>query len=150
MKTVNIFFLLAGLALTGISSGQLFSQDNSDVLFYSAYYNTSGRNMEYFLNRVADRDASWDPFNAPLVERTYYVPLESDLAVMPWMTRPFASGLYEEPLEVEDWMTAPFESGLYEEELVVEDWMREPFESGLYEEELVVEDWMTHPFTSAK
>ena len=58
MKTVNIFCLIAGLALTGICSGQLFSQDNSDVLYYTAYYNTPGRNMEYFLNRVPDRNAS--------------------------------------------------------------------------------------------
>ena len=131
MKTVNIFFLIAGLALTGICSEQLFSQNNSDVLYYTAYYNPSGRNMEYYLNRVPARNATWDPFNAPLVERAYYTPLEYDPAVEPWMTE-------------------PFESALYEEELVVEDWMTEPFESALCEEELVVEDWMTHPFNSAK
>jgi len=149
MKTVNIFFLIAGLALTGICSDQLFSQNNSDVLYYTAYYNPSGRNMEYYLNRIPARYASWDPINAPLVERAYYTPLEYDPAVEPWMTAPFESALYEEELVVEDWMTEPFESALYEEELVVEDWMTEPFECALYEEELVVEDWMTEPFESA-
>jgi hypothetical protein len=120
MKTIKIIFSIAGFALTSICFGQLLSQNNSDVLFYSAYHNLASNRIEHQVNQYPARTTSGDHFDAPVLSRTYFVPIEFDLGIEAWMTLPFESNYYEADPIIEQWMTAPFESG---EEIEIEAWM---------------------------
>ena len=120
MKTIKIILSIAGFAFTSICFGQLLSQNKSDVLFYSAHYNLASNRMEHQVNLYPGRTTSGDHFEAPVSSRTYFVPLEFDLAIEEWMTLPFESNYYEVDPIIEQWMTAPFESG---EEIEIEAWM---------------------------
>jgi hypothetical protein len=143
MKTSRIYLCVAVFALTSICSGQLFSQNNNDVLFYTSYYNLASNRLEHQINQVPIREAAGDHYNTPVTGRTYFVPIEYDLAVEPWMTSSFESSFYEEDIQLEAWMETPFEYGYYEAALEVEDWMTEPFNS---EDEIEIEGWMTAPW----
>lgn len=170
MKTIKIIFSVVGFAVAGLCCGPLFSQSNSDLLFYSAYYNTSTSRLEHRINQLPPRHLAGDRYNSPILSRTYFVPieyseleawmsspfedsyLEEELSVEPWMTSPFENSYSEEELQIESWMTSPFENTYLEEGIEVELWMTRPFEDGvaeveeLMEEDLPVEDWMTRPF----
>jgi len=144
MKTLKIFLSIAGFALTSICFGQLFSQNNSDVLFYSSHYNLASNRMEHQVNQFPARTSSGDYFEAPIVSRTYFVPIEFDMSIEEWMTKPFESSFYEEELGLEAWMISPFENIFYEEDQVIEKWMTRPFDLDKeIEEEIEIEAWMT-------
>jgi len=140
MKTIKIILSIAGIAFTSICFGQLLSQNKSDVLFYSAHYNLASNRMEHQVNLYPARTTSGDHFEAPVSSRTYFVPLEFDLAIEEWMILPFESSVYEEELQIESWMLTPFESNYYEVDPIIEQWMTAPFESG---EEIEIEAWMS-------
>ena len=127
MKTIKIIFCIAGFAFTSICFGQLLSQKNSDMLFYSAHYNLASDRIEHHVNQYPARTTSGDYFEAPVLNRTYFVPLDFHM-------------------DIEDWMESPFESSIYEEVLAIESWMESPFESSIYEEDLAIESWMTTPW----
>ena len=152
MKTMKLFLSIVGFAVTGLCCGPLFSQNNSEVLFYSAYYNTSDNRLEHRINQLPPTNLGGDQYNAPVLSRTYFVPIGYDLALEPWMTSPFENSYTEEVLEIESWMTAPFENTYIEEVIDIEMWMTRPFESIITEaeqyseEDLPVEEWMTKPF----
>ena len=143
MKTIKIIFSIAVYAFTGICFGQLLSQDNSDVVFYSSHYNLASNRTEHHVNQYPARATSGDYFEAPVLNRTYFVPVEFDMGIEDWMTSPFESSFYEEDLRLESWMESPFENIYYEPETPVEIWMTKPFESG---EEIEIETWMTTPW----
>lgn len=140
MKTINIFLSIAGFALAGICYGQLPSQNNSELLFYSAQYNLASNRIEHHVNQYPARTTSGDHFEAVVLTRTFFVPIEFDMGIEPWMTLPFESSVYEEDLQLESWMESPFDCNYYELDPPVELWMTKPFESG---EEIEVEPWMT-------
>jgi len=148
MKTIKIFLSIAGFALTTFCFGQLLTGNNHNTPDYSAYLNSYNNRIEHWVYRYPASITGGDHFDVPLINRNYFLPLENDLEVEPWMTSPFESSMYEEDLRIESWMTAPFESNYYEKELAVESWMTAPFESNYYEKELAVESWMTAPFES--
>ena len=140
MKAIKVFLLFAGFTLTGICFGQLVSQNNSDLLFYSSHYDLASNRMEHRLDPFPARSTSGDHFETPGINRTYYVHKDFDMAVETWMTIPFESSIYEEELQLESWMTTPFDCMYYEENPIIESWMTKPFESG---EEIEIEEWMT-------
>ena len=130
MKTIKIILSIAGFAFTSICFGQTLSQNKSDVLFYSAHYNLASNRMEHQVNKYPARTTSGDHFEAPVSSRTYFVPMEFDLAIEEWMTLPFESSVYEEELQIESWMLTPFESNYYEVDPIIEQRMTAPFEYG--------------------
>ena len=140
MKTIKIILSIAGFAFTSICFGQLLSHNKSDVLFYSAKYNLESNRMEHHVIKYPARTTSGDHFEAPVLSRTYFVPIEFDLGIEAWMTLPFESSVYEEELQIESWMVSPFESNYYEADPIIEQWMTAPFESG---EEIEIEAWMS-------
>ncbi len=127
MKTIKIFLSIAGFALTTLCFGQLLSCNNSDMLFYTAYYNSTGNRFEHLINEFPARTTSGDQLEAPVITRTYFVPFETGMDIEPWMTTPFESSIYEEDLQIELWMVSPFESGYCEAEPIIESWMTTPF-----------------------
>jgi hypothetical protein len=144
MKTIKIFLSIVGFALSSICFGQLLSQNNSDLLFYSATYNLASNRLEHRVDPYPARSASGDHFEAPHPSRTFYVPREFDMDIEDWMTKPFESDFYEEVLLLEAWMVSPFESSYYEEDPIIEVWMTKPFEFDKeIEEEIEIEAWMT-------
>jgi hypothetical protein len=147
MKTIKIFLSIAGFAFTGLCCGQLFSQSNSDILFYSAYYNPSSNSLEHHINPYPARTITGDHFDAPSLTRTYFVPIDYDISVESWMTKTFESNYYEEEIQIESWMAKTFESNYYEEDIQIESWMELPFDCAYFETGPEVEEWMTRPFT---
>ena len=129
MKTIKIFLSIAGIVLTSLSFGQHISMYESDSLIYSAYYNSASNRIEHQLSHFTSRTSSGDHFDVPVLSRTYYAPIDFDIGVETWMTKPFENRFYEEVLQVESWMESPFDSGYYEEEPEIESWMTRPFES---------------------
>ena len=151
MKTIKIFLSIAGFALTSLCFGQLFSENNSEELYYTAYYNVSKNSFEHHLNQYPTRISGGDYFDAPAIRRIYSVPIEYDIRVEDWMTKPFESTYYEADMPVESWMEAPFESSYFEEGPEVESWMTRPFAiSEQLDEridgEIEVESWMLTPW----
>jgi len=140
MKTIKIILSIAGFALTSICSIQLLSQNNNEVLVYSAHYNLASNRVEHRVEQFPARTTSGDYFEAPLVNRTYYIPIELDMDLEAWMTRSFESSFYEEDMQLESWMVSPFENIFFEEDPIIEKWMTRPFE---LEEEIEIEAWMT-------
>lgn len=140
MKTIKIFLSVAGFTLTSICFGQLFSRNNDDMLFYTAYYNSTNDRFEHLVNKYPARTTSGDHFDEPVINKTYYASEDYDLDIELWMTRPFESNLFEEDLQIESWMVAPFESCYYETEVPIEPWMTAPFE---LDKEIEIEPWMT-------
>ena len=140
MKTIRTILSIAGVALTTLTFGQLLSQADGSILFYTVAYNSVNNRLEHRLDEYPERSCSGDQFEAPAAARTYFVPMETDIAVESWMTSDFNSGLYEDAVQLESWMTTPFESNYYEVELLIESWMTKPFKSG---DEVEVEEWMT-------
>ena len=108
MKTIKIIFSIAGFAFTSICFGQLLSQKNSDVLFYSAQYNLASNRIEHHVNQYPARTTSGDFFEAPVLNLTYFVPADFDMGIEDWMESPFESSIYEEDLAIESWMTTPW------------------------------------------
>jgi len=143
MKTMKIILSIAGFALTTLCFGQLLSENSSEILFYTANYNTSTDRFEHRVHAFPDRTTSGDQFDAPVLARTFYIPLERDMLLEPWMTSPFESTTFEEDMQIESWMIAPFESTYDEPELAIESWMTMPF---AFEQEIEIESWMTTPF----
>jgi hypothetical protein len=140
MKTIKTILSIAGLALTTIAVGQLLKQSNESILFHTVAYNSVNMRLEHHLNDYHESIRSGDQFEAPMAARTYYAPMEADMAVEPWMTTAFETNYYEVEPFIESWMVSPFETNYYEEEPFIEPWMIEPFKSG---NEVEVEDWMT-------
>lgn len=129
MKTIKVFLSIAGFTLSTICFGQLLSRNNSDMLFYSAYCNSTSNGFEHRVNEYPARTTSGDHFEAPVITRVYFVSTDTDMAIESWMTTPFESNVYEEDLQIESWMVSPFESSYYEVEPIIESWMTAPFES---------------------
>ena len=123
MKTTKIYLSIVGFALSGICFGQLLSQINSELLFYSASYNLASNRIEHYVDPFPARSTSGDHVEAPHLSRTFYIPKDFDMEIEEWMTKPFESDYYEEELLLEMWMTKPFENDFYEEEIEVEAWM---------------------------
>jgi hypothetical protein len=140
MKAFKIVLIIVGFALTSISFGQLLSQSDGSVLFYTVQYNAVNSQLIHTLEEYPDRWTSGDQFVEPLSARTYFEPFEAELPVESWMLTPFESNYYEEGPFMESWMTEPFADSYYEEDLAIETWMTHPFET---EEDLKVEAWMT-------
>ena len=147
MKTIKIILSIAGIVTTSFCFGQLFSQNNKEELYYTAYFDISNNRMEHHIDHFPARTGMGDYFDVPSLSRTYFVPIEYDIPVESWMTSPFESTYYEQEILVESWMEGPFESSYYEQEVPVESWMEAPFESNYYEAALEVEYWMTRPFS---
>ena len=137
MKTIKIFLSIAGFLITSICCGQLFSENNSEKLYYTSYYDLTNNRFEHHIKPFPERTEAGDYFDAPALTRTYFVPIEYDMAVEPWMTRPFENSYYEEELRVEPWMEAPFEDLYREEDMEVEPWMTRPFGTGEESEEAI-------------
>ena len=124
MKTTKIILSIAGFALTTICFGQLLSQNNDDLLYYSSYYNLASNRMEHRVDQFPSRTTSGDHFKAAHISRTYFVPTDFDMGIEEWMTKPFESNYYEADLIIESWMTKPFEQKEeIEEEIEIEEWM---------------------------
>jgi hypothetical protein len=143
MKTIKFLLCIAGFAITSICSGQLLSQNDSEVLFYTAHYNMENNRLEHQINQFPVNISAGDHFDAPVLSRTYFVPIEFDLGVEDWMTTSFESSYYEMDVQLESWMESPFDCSYYEASPEIEAWMTEPFESG---EEIEIETWMTTPW----
>ena len=148
MRTIKIYLSIAGFLITSLCFGQLFSQNNSNVLYYSSYYDLASNRFEHYIKSFPDRTKAGDYFDAPALTRTYFVPIEYDIVVEPWMTKPFENSYYEEELQVESWMESPFENLYYEEDIEIESWMTRPFETveeteEVIEGEIEIEEWMT-------
>lgn len=103
--------------------------------------------MEHHINPYPARTIAGDYFDAPSLTRTYFVPIDYDISVEAWMTKPFESDYYEEDMQIEAWMTLPFESNYYEDNIRIESWMELPFDCAYFETGPEVEEWMTRPFT---
>jgi len=146
MKSFKIILSIVGLALTSITFGQRLSQSDGSILFYTVAYNPTNHRLEHRLDEFPERRAYGDRYDAPLEARTYFGPMETDLAAESWMTTPFESNYYEVEPFLEPWMTIPFENNYYEVEPFLESWMTIPFENNYYEAEPVIEPWMTVPF----
>jgi hypothetical protein len=146
MKSFKIILSIVGFALTGITFGQRLSQSDGSVLFYTVAYNSINHRLEHRLDEFPEQRAHGDRYDVPLAARTYFGPMETDLAVESWMTTPFESNYYEVEPVIESWMTTPFESNYYEVEPVIEPWMTTPFESNYFEADPIIEPWMTVPF----
>ena len=127
MKTIIIFLSIAGFALSTFCFGQLPSQSSNDLLFYSSYYNLASNRVEHHVNQFPARNSSGDHFEAPVISKTFFVPIEFDMGIEAWMTEPFESNFYEEELQLESWMLSPFESNYYEEDIPIESWMTKPW-----------------------
>ena len=128
MKTIKIFLSIAGFALSVFCLGQLHSESRSDFLFYTSYYNLASMRMEHYVNPYPARINYGDHFEAPVLSKTFFVPIEYDMPVEEWMTKPFENSYYEEELVVESWMTEPFKSlEEIEGEIGIEEWMSSPF-----------------------
>lgn len=127
MKTIKIFLSIAGFALSTFCFGQLLSENHSDLVFYTSYYNLASNRVEHYVNQNPARISSGDHFEAPVEMKTFYVPIAYEMAVEEWMTTPFESTFYEADMQVESWMLSPFENSYYEEEISVESWMTRPF-----------------------
>jgi len=140
MKARGIILSIVGFALTTISFGQLLSQSEGSVLFYTVQFNAANNQLEHKLEEYPERWTSGDRFEAPLEARTYFEPFEADLAVESWMVTPFETDYYEAGPFMEDWMLEPYADTYYEEDLAIESWMTSPFET---EEELKLEPWMS-------
>jgi len=124
MKTIKIFLSIAGFALTTICFGQLLSQNNDDLLYYSSYYNLASNRMEHRVNQLPARTTSGDHFEVTHNSRIYFVPTDFDMGIEEWMTKPFESNYFETDLSIESWMTKPFEQKEeIEEEIEIEEWM---------------------------
>ena len=143
MKTIKTLLIIAGFAITSICFGQLLAENTSDVLFYTAHYNMESNRLEHRINQFPVNTIAGDHFDAPVLSRTYYVPIEFDMAVESWMTKPFESNYYEMDVQLESWMESPFDCSYYEASPEIKAWMTEPFESG---EEIEIETWMTTPW----
>ncbi|MCK5066249.1 MAG: hypothetical protein KAR16_02365 [Bacteroidales bacterium] len=146
MKTFRTILIIVGVALTTITFGQLLSQTDGSILFYTVAYNSVNNRLEHRLDQFPERRVSCDQFEAPVAARTYFVPLETDLAVESWMTTPFETNYYEVEPFIESWMVSPFECNFYEMGPSIESWMTSPFESSVAEAELNLESWMASPF----
>ena len=147
MKTIKIFLSIAGFALSVFCFGQLHPESPSDLLFYTSYYNLTSMRMEHYVNPYQARINYGDHFEATEMSKTFFVPVEYEMPVEEWMTKPFENSYYEEEMQLESWMLSPFENSYHEEELIVESWMTEPFESlEEIEGEVEIEEWMTNPF----
>lgn len=152
MKTIKIFLIIVGFALTGLCFGQLLSENNGDVLYYTAYYKASSNSLEHHVTSSPEKTKPGNYFDALLYSRTYFAPLEYDIPVEDWMTRPFESGYYEEDMQIESWMLSPFECNYFEEDLELEIWMTRPFvvseqtEEEIIEGEIQIESWMNTPW----
>lgn len=140
MKARGIILSIVGFALTSISFGQLLSQSDGSVLFYTVKINETNMQLEHQLEEYPLRWTSGDQFVAPLAARTYFEPYEAELAVESWMVTPFESDYYEEGPFLEPWMIEPFADSFYEADPLIESWMTSPFET---EEELPLEPWMS-------
>ena len=140
MKISRIILIIVGVALTSITFGQLLSQTDGGILFYRTAYNSTNMHVEHHLDEYPNRRAYGDQFESSMAARTYFAPMEIDVAVESWMTSPFESNYFEEETFIESWMTSPFESNYYEVEPFVESWMTRPFD---VDEEIEVEAWMT-------
>ena len=124
MKTTKIILSIAGFALTTICFGQLLSQNNDDLLYYSSYYNLASNRMEHRVDQFPSRTTSGDHFEATHISRIYFVPTDFDMGIEEWMTKPFESNYYEADLIIESWMTKPFkQKEEIEEEIEIEEWM---------------------------
>ena len=130
MKTIKTILSIVGVALTTITFGQLLSQTDGRILFNTVAFNSVNNRLEYCLYQ----------FEAPMAARTYFVPVETAMAVESWMTAPFETNYYEVEPFIESWMVSPFECNFYEIEPSIESWMTVPFDSG---DEVEVEEWMT-------
>ena len=139
---------IVGVALTSITFGQLLSQSDGGILFYTVAYNATNNRLEHHLDEYPEKRAYGDRFEIPMAARTYFSPMEADIALESWMTAPFESDYYEVEPFIESWMTIPFESNYYEVEPFIESWMTVPFECNYYEVEPFIESWMTRPFDS--
>ena len=143
MKTIKFFLCIAGFAIASICTGQLLSENNSEVLFYTAHYNMESNRLEHQINTFPFSAKPGDHYDTPVLSRTYFVPIEYDLGIEPSMTKPFESNYYEMDVQLESWMESPFDCSYYEAGPEIEAWMKEPFESG---EEIQIETWMTTPW----
>ena len=124
MKTTKIILSIAGFALTTICFGQLLSQNNDDLLYYSSYYNLASNRMEHRVDQFPASTTSGDHFEAAHISRIYFVPSDLDMGIEEWMTKPFESNYYEADLIIESWMIKPFEQKAeIDEEIEIEEWM---------------------------
>ena len=147
MKTIKIILSTAGFVTSSFCFGQLVSLNDNEELYYTAYYDISTNRLEHHIDHFPARSETGDYFEIPLLSRTYFVPIEYDIPVEPWMTAAFDDDFYEPDIPVEPWMTEPFGDSFYEPDIPVEPWMTEPFGDSFYEPDIPVEPWMTKPFT---
>lgn len=138
---------MVGCALTFGCFGQLLPQDNSDMLFYSAYYNSIDNRFEHLVHIYPERTTSGDHFKESALARTYLAAVDIQMDMESWKTTPFESSMYEQEVMLESWMLSPFESSFYEPDIAIESWMTAPFEfEREFEDEIEIESWMTTPW----
>lgn len=137
MKTIKFLLSMIGCTLTFVCFAQQLPQDNSDKLFYSAYYNSEDNRFEHQVHKYPERTTSGDYFEKSVISRKYYAAVDTHIE----------SNLNEQEVMLESWMLSPFESSYSEPEIPVESWMTVPFKTAeVFEDELVVEEWMTTPW----
>jgi len=128
MKTIKIFLSIVGFALSTFCFGQQVSRNDSELLFYTAHYNMASNRMVHQITELPERPRSGDHFVTPVLSKTFYAPIEFDMPVEEWMTKPFESNYYEDEIKLESWMLSPFDSNYHEEDLKVENWMTHPWD----------------------
>lgn len=135
---------MIGCTLTFVCFAQQLPQDNSDMLFYSAYYNSTDNRFEHQVHKYPERTTSGDYFEESVISRKYYAAADTYMDLEFWMTKPFESNLYEQEVMLESWMLSPFECSYSEPEIPIESWMTAPFEyEREFEDEIEIEPWMT-------
>lgn len=151
MKTIQIILSIAGFVTSSFCFGQLGSLNDNEELYYTACYDVSTNRLEHHIDQFPARNETGDYFEIPLLSRTYFVPIEYDIPVEPWMTPAFDDDFYEPDIPVESWMTEPFGDSFYEPDIPVEPWMTRPFtlnglDEEVMDEEIEVEAWMCKPW----
>ena len=139
MKTINLIFSIALLALATTASSQRTSNSNEDrAEFINVSYTIENSRIANKIGDFLDRFSR--PEKAPVLE-----PVVSMSFVM---DQPDV--VYEETYNTESWMTAPFKCFVSEADMNLELWMISPFFCNVSEADLPVESWMTAPFEAAE
>jgi len=146
MKAIRILLSIVGVALTSITFGQLLSNNGGGFLFHRVSYQAANNHLEYYLNDFPESRSYGDQYEVLVDDITYFKPIEHEIAMEPWMSKPFETNAFESEIAMESWMTEPFETNAFEAEIAMESWMTVPFETNAFEAEPVIESWMTRPF----
>jgi len=148
MKTINLIFSIALLALATTASSQRATNSKEDrAEFINVSYSIENSRMANKIGDFLDRFSRPEkaPYTEPVVSMSFVmdqpdVVYEEAYNTESWMTAPFQGFVSEADINLELWMAVPFNCNVSEADLPVEPWMTEPFEAA---ESIEVESWMT-------